>query len=232
MSHTELIVMLTKDDRTIQNAADIFQQCKNTSNLYWGMKEEGINLMQMKDLFYEMHLAEKKTVLEVVAYSEEEGMRGARMAHECGCDLLIGTNFTERILDYCEEHEMKYMPFIGTVTGRPSVLKGSIEQMERDIIAYKRRGVFGVDLLGYRYEKNADELISRMVSASEIPICVAGSIRSFQQIDTVLNAGAWGFTIGGAFFDRCFGNSIKDQIENVCHYIRMGEKYDEDLLSL
>ncbi|WP_250320424.1 hypothetical protein [Streptococcus lutetiensis] len=38
----------------------------------------------------------KTTFLEVVAYSEEEGLEGAKLAHECCCDILMGTIFSDK----------------------------------------------------------------------------------------------------------------------------------------
>ena len=34
-----LIVMLTYKDRTVANAYDIFEQCKNSQAEFWGFKE-------------------------------------------------------------------------------------------------------------------------------------------------------------------------------------------------
>ena len=44
-------------------------------------------LSQMKDLYAYMKSCDKKTVLEVVAYTQAECMSGAKMAAECGCDF-------------------------------------------------------------------------------------------------------------------------------------------------
>ena len=47
----ELIVMLTYADLTVKNAAEIFEQCKNTKAKYWGFKEIPLPLDEMKELF-------------------------------------------------------------------------------------------------------------------------------------------------------------------------------------
>ena len=46
----ELIVMLTHNDLTVSNAAEIFEQCKNTPAKFWGFKEVGLPLSEMKTL--------------------------------------------------------------------------------------------------------------------------------------------------------------------------------------
>lgn len=48
--HPELIVMLTHNDRTVENAYEIFDACKDTKAKYWGFKEVGIPLDEMKKL--------------------------------------------------------------------------------------------------------------------------------------------------------------------------------------
>ena len=46
---------------------------------------------------------------------------------------------------------MKYMPFVGEITGRPSVLEGSIDNMIAQAKECLAKGVYGFDLLGYQY---------------------------------------------------------------------------------
>ena len=88
-----LIVMLTYHDVTVSNAAEVFELCKDTRAQYWGIKEEGLPLEEMQALFRRMKDCGKITCLEVVAYTEAEGLRGAEIAAACGCDLLMGTVF-------------------------------------------------------------------------------------------------------------------------------------------
>ena len=96
----ELIVMLTHNDFTVSNAEEIFEQCKDSKARYWGFKDHPLPLEKMKRLFARMKACGKTTVLEVVAYTEEEGLEGARMAVECGCDILMGTVFHDTINDF------------------------------------------------------------------------------------------------------------------------------------
>ena len=42
--HPELIVMLTHNDRTVENAYEIFDACKDAKAKYWGFKEVCIPL--------------------------------------------------------------------------------------------------------------------------------------------------------------------------------------------
>lgn len=212
--------MLTHHDRTVPHAAEVFSQCRETRARYWGMKEIGLPVNEMKSLFSAMRDAGKTTCLEVVDYTEEGGLNGARIGAECGCDILMGTLFHKSIADFCHAHGIQYHPFVGTITGRPSVLSGDID----DIAAQARRcmecGADGVDLLGYRYVGDAVRLNKTVVMRTPGPVCLAGSVDSFDRIGEVCSAGADSFTIGSAFFEGKFGSSsFSEQIEAVLNYI-------------
>lgn len=64
--------------------------------------------------------AGKTTFLEVVTYSEQECMAGAQTAVEMGFDYLLGTLFFDSVYDYLRQHQVKYLPFCGTVTEVPA----------------------------------------------------------------------------------------------------------------
>lgn len=219
----ELIVMLTHNDFTVMNAAEIFEECKASKAQCWGFKEHPLPQEDMKRLYARMKECGKTTFLEVVAYTEAEGLEGARTAVECGCDVLMGTMFHDSINAYCQEHGMRYMPFVGKITGRPSILEGSIEDMVAEVEALKAKGVYGIDLLGYRYNADAEQLISVLVTKTDLPVCVAGSIDSYERLQFVKDVQPWAFTIGSAFFEHQFGDSIDEQINRVCDFISSSE---------
>lgn len=214
-----LIVMLTHDDRTVPDAYEIFRQCRNSKAEYWGFKEEPLPPEQMKELYSYMKKCGKKTVLEVVEYTEPECIRGAEMAVDFGCDILMGTVFSDTINAICQKNNIKYMPFVGDITGRPSVLNGSIDSMVSEAETCLAKGVYGIDLLGYRYTGDASELNRQFVSRINAPVCIAGSINSFQRLDEIKKASPYAFTIGSAFFERRFGDDFCEQIDTVCDYI-------------
>ena len=145
-----LIVMLTQNDRTVMDAKAVFEECKDSKAQYFGFKEEPLPLSEMKELFAYMKKCGKKTALEVVAYSEEEGIAGAKTAVECGCDILMGSMYYDAVNEICKANGIKYMPYVGEITERPSVLDGSIEGMIAEAEKCIEKGVDGFDLLGYR----------------------------------------------------------------------------------
>lgn len=214
-----LIVMLTHNDYTSLDAEEIFEQSKDSAAIYWGMKEQPLGAARMKALFGRMKECGKTTALEVVAYDEAEGMRGAQTAADCGCDILMGTAFHKRIADFCALHEIMYLPFVGEITGRPSVLGGTPEGIISQARMAVEAGAAGVDLLGYRYTGDAPALNKAVVAALDAPVCIAGSIDSCERLDEVCDASPWAFTIGSAFFNGCFGGSFSEQIDKVVAYV-------------
>lgn len=215
----KLIVMLTHNDHTVENASEIFESCKNSKAQYWGFKEKPLPISEMKSLFSRMKSCGKTTFLEVVEYDEESGLHGAKIAKECGCDILMGTVFFDSINQFCKENNMKYMPFVEQITNRPSILEGSIEDMISEAKEYLAKGVYGFDLLGYRYTGDPVKLNNAFVQAIEAPVCLAGSVDSYERLDEVIEANPWAFTVGSAFFDEKFGTDFHKQINNVCNYM-------------
>ena len=222
-----LVVMLTHHDYTVKNAKEIFEACKASRAQYWGMKEEPLPQDELKSLYAQMKALGKTTVLEVVAYTEEEGLAGARTAALCGCDILMGTTYSDRICTFCRENQIKYMPFVGGVVGRPSVLKGSIDRMIEEANSCLEKGVFGFDLLAYRYEGDPSELIRRFVNEVDAPVCIAGSVDRTARLEELREVQPWGFTIGGAFFEHRFGESFPQQIDRVISCMENGPQKDK-----
>ncbi len=215
----ELVVMLTYDDLTIEDAHRVFERCKDTKARMWGFKEEPLPLPQMKELFSYMKECGKETSLEVVAYTEPECLAGAEMALECGCDMLMGTVFFDSVNDLCLQEGLKYLPFVGEVSERPSILEGTLENMVSQAREYLAKGAYGIDLLGYRYTGDAVSLNREFVARVDAPVCLAGSVDSYKRLDEIKEVRPWSFTIGSAFFDHRFGDDIAEQIDDVCAYM-------------
>ena len=219
MNRMDLIVMLTCNDYTIPNAIEVFESTRHAPAQYWGAKEEGISRQELKKLFAAIRESGKSPVLEVVAYSEEEGIAGAKLAIECGCDILLGTGYFNSVNELCRAHNIRYMPFVGKVSGRPSILNGTAEAMLAEAEVYKARGVYGVDLLGYRYAGDCSALCGAVIPSAALPVCLAGSINSTAQLDEVRRLHPRFFTIGSAFLEHRFGEKIADQVAFVCSYM-------------
>jgi len=218
----ELIVMLTHHDRTVPDALELFERTKEYPVAHWGFKDVGLSPDEMQRVVMAMKAAGKITFLEVVSLSETEGLRGARLSVELGFDVLMGTVFYPSIADYLKDKPVRYYPFPGHVHSHPSILDGEIEEIvahARELEAY---GVHGLDLLTYRYNGEAPYLLKQVVKATNIPIVSAGSIASFERINEVWESGAWGFTIGSAFFDRKFvpDGTFEENVFAVCNWLQ------------
>jgi hypothetical protein len=217
----ELIVMLTHHDETVPDALELFHRTKECPVTHWGFKDVGLSLKEMQPVVKAMQDAEKLTFLEVVSLSEKEGLEGARLAVELGFDILMGTVFFPSIAEYLKDKPVRYYPFPGHVHSHPSILDGTIEEIVSHACELEKYGVHGLDLLTYRFTGNASSLLAEVVQATQIPIISAGSIASFERIQEVWDAGAWGFTIGSAFFDQQFvpQGSFEENVLAVCNWL-------------
>lgn len=220
----ELIIMLTHHDQTVSDALQLFDPLKDVPVKHWGFKDVGLPPAAMGRLVAAMKAAGKTTYLEVVSLTEDEGLRGARLAVELGFDVLMGTVFFPSIGAYLKDKPIRYYPFPGHVHSHPSILDGTIDAIVADAQQLEATGAHGLDLLTYRYTGHAFHLLREVVAAVRIPLVSAGSIASFERIVEVRRAGAWGFTIGSAFFERAFvpAGSFNDNVLAVVDWLQRG----------
>jgi hypothetical protein len=218
----EFILMLTYNDETVKNALQLFNDCKDLPVDHWGFKDVGLPPKEMMELVTEMKKAKKKTYLEVVSLTEKEGLEGAVLAVEAGFDVLMGTVFFDSINDYLKDKPVKYYPFPGHIHSHPSILGGTLDEIVAHAQYLEEKGVGGLDLLTYRFTGNAPLLLKKVVENSSLPIVSAGSIDTFERIAEVRDAGAWGFTIGSALFDKKFDpqGSFSSNIKSVTDWLR------------
>jgi hypothetical protein len=215
------ILMLTYNDTTVKDALKVFRECKDAPVTHWGFKDVGLSPDAMKELVREMKSAGKTTYLEVVSLSEQEGLRGARIAVEAGFDVLMGTVFFDSILDFLKGKTIRYYPFPGHIYGHPSILDGTVDEIVAHARFLESKNVQGMDLLSYRYTGDAPRLLQEVVKATHVPIVSAGSIESTKRLAEVWKAGAWGFTIGSALFDKKFvpNGTFLDNTLAVCNWL-------------
>ena len=224
----ELIVMLTYNDKTVENALELFNRMKDTPVIHWGFKDVGLPPPEMKKVVDSMNAAGKTTYLEVVSLTEEEGLSGAKLAVECGFNILMGTVFFDSINDYLKDKPVKYYPFPGHVHSHPSILDGTVEEIVQHTRDMESKGVDGMDLLTYRYTGDAPALLKEVVAATRLPIVSAGSIDSYDRIAEVRDTGAWGYTIGTAFFDKKFipDGSFRDNMMAAWDWVQKNGRPD------
>ena len=141
---------------------------------------------------------------------------------EAGFDILMGTVFFDTINDYLKDKPVKYYPFPGHVHSHPSILDGTIEEIVQHTRSMEAKDVDGVDLLTYRYTGDAPALLTEVVKSTRVPVVSAGSIDSYDRIAEVRDTGAWGFTIGTAFFEKKFipDGSFRDNMMAVWNWLQ------------
>lgn len=221
MINSQLIVMLTNNDKTVKDAIGVFDLSKDLPVQFWGFKNIGLRIEQMKQLVKNMKDAEKTTFLEVVSYTEDECMKAAKLAVECNFDYLMGTLFYNSVFNFLKDKPIKYSPFCGKVSGSPSILEGTIDEIVNDAKNMQKKGVDAFDILAYRYVGDPEELAEKFIQAIDIPVIIAGSINSYERLDKINELNPWGFTMGTALFKKNFDKdgTFKDNLKNVIDYL-------------
>jgi hypothetical protein len=214
---SKIIIMITNNDKTVKNALEVFEQAKDLPVDFWGFKDVGLPLDEMKKLVSAMKKAGKKTFLEVVTYSEEECISGAKIAVDCGFDYLMGTLYFDSVWNYLKEKSIRFLPFVGEVSGSPSILEGSIENMIKEGKNFEYMGIHGIDLLAYRYVNNPEELAAKLVNSLNLSVVMAGSVDSIDRINKVNEINPWAFTMGSALFNKKFkaDGSFRENLQEV-----------------
>ena len=218
MMKSNLIVMLTHNDKTVHDALEVFKSCQDLPVNYWGFKDVGLPQPEMRELIKAIRDAGKTSFLEVVSYTKDECMAGAEFAVDFGFDFLMGTLFFQEVWDFLKDKKIRYSPFVGQVSGSPSILDGTVDSMVEETKFLKSQGVHGVDLLAFRHKGgNPEALAEEFTRQSEVPVILAGSIDSNQRIDFVNKVNPWGFTMGSALFTKNFvpNGSFRENLQAV-----------------
>jgi hypothetical protein len=219
----EFVFMLTHHDATIADPLEVLDMVSRSGLQYVGFKDVGAEVPVLREVTARAHDAGMQVMLEVVSTSQQDELRSVAAATEIGVDWLLGGTHPAAGLKVLQssgaDRLPRYCPFPGEVTGHPSVLHGTIGEIAdsaRQITSMD--GVFGLDLLAYRHPSaDAAELTRAVVRAAAGPVIAAGSVASVGQILALAEAGAWGFTIGGAIFEGKLpgGPSIDGQVREV-----------------
>jgi len=213
---TAFIFFLTYNDRTIPTPIRVLDDVKDLGVKNIGCKDVGIPKHRLVELKKAIDDAGLTSYLEVVSEDRESTLRGARIAAELGVDRLIGSygQYAKDVMEIIKGTSIEFYPFVGNISGIPSVLHGSIDEIVAEALEKQEMGVAGIDLLAYRHKENPEELMERVIDALEIPVIVAGSIGTLERIRRVVKAGASGFTVGTAIFDRTIvpSGSLEDQV--------------------
>ena len=220
----ELVVMLTYNDVTVTNAKEVFESCQDLDVQNWGFKNVGLPIPAMAELVALMKENGKTTFLEVVTYDEQSCLAAAKLAVQCGFDVLMGTCYYPAVHEFLKDKNILYSPFVGKVSGSPSILEGTNEEIIADANGMIEKGIQAFDILAYRHVIDGQKLAYEFCAAiaARARVCIAGSIASFARIDTMFDIGPWGFTMGSALFDAKFvkNESFRENLTAVADYMK------------
>ncbi len=215
----EFIFMLTRNDVTVEDAFEVYDEVRNAGLRYIGFKDVGLPFDRLKALTEIMHEGGQEVMLEVVSEEKEDELRSAQAALDLGVDYLLGGTHAEEVTQMLSGTNIRYCPFPGRVVGHPSLLRGSIEEIAQSAGRLAAvDGVRGLDLLAYRYDGDVERLVRAVVESVKVPVIAAGSVDTEEKIRTLADAGVWGFTVGSAIFEGAFahnGASTRGQVETV-----------------
>jgi methylmalonyl-CoA mutase cobalamin-binding subunit len=202
----DFIFMLTRDDRTVEDALDVVEAIRPLGLRHIGFKDVGAGPDVLQELTRRIREQGAISYLEVVGTTPEACLRSVRAAREIGVDRLLGGTDADAALRILEGSGIDYYPFPGFPSGHPTALGGAPEDVAAHCEAFMAKGCPGVDLLAYR-AKDAEPLdlvrAARRALGSGMLI-VAGSVDQPTRIRALREAGADAFTIGSAVFNGAF----------------------------
>jgi len=201
----DFVFMLTRQDRTVTDAAHHLEVALAAGVRHVGFKDVGLPHADLAVLARLIREAGATSYLEVVSLDAAAEVASARTAVEIGVDNLLGGTRVGDVLPVVAGAPLGYFPFCGRVAGHPSVLEGRVHEIvESAVRLTEHEGVHGLDLLAWRSGEDVPALVRAVCAAVDKPVIVAGSIDGPDRIACVLDAGAAGFTIGTAALDGRF----------------------------
>lgn len=210
----EFIFMLTRDDRTLTNAREVYAKIAGSGVRHVGCKDIGLPRAELQALMDEIRANGHTSHLEVVSESEQATLESARAAAEIGPDYLIGGTLIEPVQREIEGTGIKFFPYVGRIVDHPCLLRGSITEITDHVRRAESLGVDGINLLAYRYDGDVDALVEAVVGATDLPVIAAGSVDSPARIRALAERNVWAFTIGTAALDGKLveGGTLDEQL--------------------
>jgi hypothetical protein len=214
---TEFIFMLTRDDRTIADAREVYASIAHTGVTHVGCKDIGLPREELAALVEDIRSNGHTSYLEVVSETEEATLQSAQVAAEIRPDCLIGGTSVEPVQAIIANTGIRFFPYVGGVVGHPCLLRGTIEEIAEDARAAQKLGVDGINLLAYRYDGDVEALVEAVLAAVSIPVIGAGSVDSMERVQALADRRIWAFTIGTAALEGEFvpGAPLEAQLRSI-----------------
>lgn len=198
---SEFIFMLTRDDRTLPDAREVYASIADVGVHHVGCKDVGLERAELEALMSDIRAKGHESHLEVVSETPEATLASARAAAELGPDYLIGGTLVEPVQEIIAGTDIKFFPYVGEIVGHPCLLRGTPAAIADDARRAEQAGVDGINLLAYRFDGDVPRLVEAVVSATDLPVICAGSVDSAERVRTLSQLGVWAFTIGTAALD-------------------------------
>ena len=125
MTQFDFIFMLTRNDRTVADAAIHAETALRAGIRHIGFKDIGLPFDALAGLARQIREGGASTYLEVVSLDRESEIRSVKAAIDLGVDYLLGGTHAEDVLPLLEGTPIRYYPFPGRIVGHPSILEGS-----------------------------------------------------------------------------------------------------------
>jgi hypothetical protein len=215
----DFIFMLTRNDRTVEDADCLVDQVCDLGVSHIGFKDVGVSSATMQELVSRIRRRGGVCYLEVVSTTPEAVIRSLESAADLGVDRILGgtdLSAARRILGDLS----RYFPFPGRPVGHPTRLEGSAALVADHCVTAQAMGCGGVDLLAYRatQAEPLDLVRAARTALREGKLIVAGGVNSRQRIHALAESGVDAFTIGSAVFDGSFSpakGSLRGQILDI-----------------
>ncbi|MGY5060716.1 nitronate monooxygenase [Streptomyces sp. 900105755] len=194
------VLMLTDRDVTIPDAVEVYSALRIPELRHVAFKDVGADPQMLRDLTGAAHADGRSVLLELADMSDRGQSKGLQLAVDLGVDSVVATWRAETAAALNREDAPAYWPFVGTLTGSPlELLSGPAELAAIAKELDDTPGVRGAVLMPYRQHRHQPSALLRDVTAATgLPVLVAGGVAGAEQIEDVMRAGAWGFTMGSA----------------------------------
>jgi len=202
----DFIFMLTRDDRTVEDALDVLDAIRPLGLRHIGFKDIGVGPEMLQELNRRVKEQGAISYLEVVGTTPEACLASVRVAREIGVDRLLGGTDADAALRVLKGSGIDYYPFPGYPHGHPTELRGGPEDVAAHCEAFVAKGCAGVDLLAYRASdaEPLDLVRAARRALGDRTLIVAGSVDNPARIAALTEAGVDAFTIGSAVFNGAF----------------------------
>jgi len=202
----QVLFMLTKNDVTIQDALQTYRLATENFTAeelpYAGFKYAGVSEEELLELALAIKADGRQVVLEMVGSSLELEPKIAQFALKAKVDFVIGGTHAKEVSDVLKGSSIRYFPAVGDVNKEAGRVHGSIDELIAQAQSFEELEVEGIMLLAYRYAGDVGELLDKFPKGTKLSVMCAGSIETKEQIETMNEAGVWGYTIGSAVLDK------------------------------